>query len=449
MVAVEAFSKHLEAVPIPNKEPASVAFAFLQNVLARFAAPGQVVTDNGVEFTEGAFAQLLLDCLIDHCATSVAHPRANGQAEKAVAVVKTALKKMCLKRHSLEDWDTDVAWLALGYRCSPHSSTGFTPYELMYARQAIVPPAVRSGMQQPIDYDSPEKAATDLLVRKAYVQKKCPEALQNLSIAQHRDQRRYAVTRSAGYQPRVYRFQEGDFVYLQQLQRHSTLQPKARPSILRVQQVKPSGVLVLQGKCGRTAEVHKDHCAPCHLSNLDGQLDPLLANDIDAVVCSSCQREEPESCLLLCDICNAGWHTFCLQPPLAAVPDGHWLCPQCLEEGYTAADAVAREQQREQQQQKASLPQLFPDAAMRRRDQAAEALNGRLVVKKFVNPSTGRPKSYWGRVHYMGTDQRPYYFRVMYEDGESHAATRAGLRSCLMPPSTQLPEGISIPNLPA
>ena len=58
-MAVEAFSKWLEAVPIPNKEPDTVAYAFLHNILARFAAPGQVVSDNGVEFTEGEFAQLL------------------------------------------------------------------------------------------------------------------------------------------------------------------------------------------------------------------------------------------------------------------------------------------------------------------------------------------------------------------------------------------------------
>jgi hypothetical protein len=69
MVAVEAFSKWLEAIPIINKEPDTVAYALLHNVLARFAAPGQVVSDNGAEW-QGAFAQLLADCLIDHCTTS-------------------------------------------------------------------------------------------------------------------------------------------------------------------------------------------------------------------------------------------------------------------------------------------------------------------------------------------------------------------------------------------
>jgi len=78
MVAVEAFSKWLEAVPIADNTSATVAHAFLHAVLARYAAPGQVVTDNGHEFVTGPFPELLEQCLIDHCTTSPSHPQANG-----------------------------------------------------------------------------------------------------------------------------------------------------------------------------------------------------------------------------------------------------------------------------------------------------------------------------------------------------------------------------------
>jgi hypothetical protein len=448
LVAVEAFSKWLEVVPLVNKEPDTVAYAFLHNVLARYAAPGQVVSDNGAEW-QGAFEQLLADCLIDHCTTSPAHPQANGQAEKAVDIVKQALRKMCLQRHKLDDWDSDVAWLSLGYRCSPHSSTGFAPYELLFARKPVAPPAVRSSMQQPLAVDDPAAAAVDLLQRKQLVQRLCPEALENLTIAQQRDQRRYAFVRSKGYQPRVYRFQPGDYVYVKQQQRHSTLQPQARPSILRVRQVLPSGVLELQGKCGRTAEIHTDHCAPCHLPHLDGEIDPVLITDVDHIVCEVCDREEPESHLLLCDICNLGYHTFCLQPPLSAVPSDSWLCPACVEDGYTAAEVAAREQQRQQRQQQAEQPVLFPNASMRRRDEVAAALHGRLVLKSAYDPATGKPAPYWGRVHYLGPLARPYYFLVVYQDGGTQQVTKRCLTKWLMPQGTMLPQGVAIPAAPA
>jgi transposase InsO family protein len=162
MVAIEAFSKYLVAVPLPDKTPETVALAFLQHVLSRFAAPGQVVSDNGSEFTQGAFKQLLLDCLIDHNLTSVCHPRANGQAEKAVHIVKRALSTMAIQKHAADDWDRDVAFLMLGYNCSTHSSTGYSPYQLMHVRQPIAPPAIRSSMAQPIDYEDESAAAEDL-----------------------------------------------------------------------------------------------------------------------------------------------------------------------------------------------------------------------------------------------------------------------------------------------
>ena len=445
MVAVEAFSKHLEAVPIGNKEPATVAYAFLTHVLSKFAAPGQVVTDNGAEF-QGEFAQLLSDCLIDHGHTSVAHPRANGQAERAVQTVKTALRALCQQHERLTDWDTDVAWLALGYRCSKHRSSGFSPYELLYARQPVVPPAISSSMSAALDHDDTQQAAADLLQRQQLVQRLMPEALGNLSIAQHRDQQRYAVVRSGSYQPRLYRFQPGDFVYLEQQQQHNALQPKARPNILRVKQVTPAGVLLLQGKCGGLTEARQEHCAPCHLPGLDGAVDPVLAVD-SSTVCEVCAQERPIRLLLLCDICNKGWHSRCLQPPLSVVPAGSWICPPCVQAGSTAADVDSRQQQRQEAQQRASLPNLFPDAGSKRRDEKAAALHGRLILKSFRQPSSQQQRKFWGRLHFRGPLHRPHYLLAAYEDGDSETFTAAAVKAFLQPPDTQLPPGVSIPML--
>jgi hypothetical protein len=44
--------------------------------------------------------------------------------------------------------------------------------------------------------------------------------------------------------------------------------------------------------------------------------------------------------MLLCDDCDAGWHTFCLDPPLAAVPDEDWYCPSCVQRGLVRGTVV-------------------------------------------------------------------------------------------------------------
>ena len=136
---------------------------------------------------------------------------------------------------------------------------GFSPYELLYARPPVMPPAAAAQCEKELLYDDPAAAAADLVQRRQILQQRVPAALGNLAIAQQRDQLRYAVVRSGSYQPRIFSFQPGDYVYVkqQQQQQHNTLQPKARGEILRVVQVKPSGVIRVEGKCGQQAEVRQ------------------------------------------------------------------------------------------------------------------------------------------------------------------------------------------------
>ena len=48
-----------------------------------------------------------------------------------------------------------------------------------------------------------------------------------------------------------------------------------------------------------------------------------------SIRCQHCCKLQPEGSMLVCSCCDAGWHMGCLQPALAAVPEGDWRCPQC------------------------------------------------------------------------------------------------------------------------
>ncbi|PIK48559.1 putative remodeling and spacing factor 1 isoform X1 [Apostichopus japonicus] len=45
--------------------------------------------------------------------------------------------------------------------------------------------------------------------------------------------------------------------------------------------------------------------------------------------CIKCGNYNHPHQILLCDSCDAGYHTACLRPPLMYVPDGEWFCPAC------------------------------------------------------------------------------------------------------------------------
>ncbi|XP_064456431.1 remodeling and spacing factor 1-like isoform X2 [Ornithodoros turicata] len=49
----------------------------------------------------------------------------------------------------------------------------------------------------------------------------------------------------------------------------------------------------------------------------------------DEKPCSKCGKGDHPEWILLCDSCDAGYHTSCLKPALMIIPDGDWYCPPC------------------------------------------------------------------------------------------------------------------------
>jgi len=45
--------------------------------------------------------------------------------------------------------------------------------------------------------------------------------------------------------------------------------------------------------------------------------------------CNICGVKKHDDITLMCEECDYYFHTYCLDPPLAAVPKGHWYCPDC------------------------------------------------------------------------------------------------------------------------
>ncbi|GAB2276541.1 hypothetical protein Dimus_011260 [Dionaea muscipula] len=59
----------------------------------------------------------------------------------------------------------------------------------------------------------------------------------------------------------------------------------------------------------------------------------------DEGVCKVCGIDKDDDAVLLCDTCDAEYHTYCLNPPLTRIPEGNWYCPLCVS---GASEAVLR-----------------------------------------------------------------------------------------------------------
>jgi hypothetical protein len=275
---------------------------------------------------------------------------------------------------------------------------------MMYGCEPCVPPAIKDRYRPGLAlvFDTPqhqEQAAGYLLARAQLLQQNCSIAMTNLRSAQHRDTLRYRQVRSGLYRPPLVKFSVGEFVYVKRVKLSNTLMSDARPGIFRILEVRDSGVLVLQGKCGSTMEEHQQNCAPCMLMNIDHRLDHSLRRPGADECCVVCDSDVDEAVMLMCDGCGKGYHTYCLQPPLAGIPDAVvWLCPKCESDGVEVEPILRLREAAELA--RPSEAAIFPNAAQRAADAVASRLHGQVVwaggeerVLQFV-AREDRPKQY-------------------------------------------------------
>jgi hypothetical protein len=145
MVMIEHFSKWVELVALPNKSSHSTNQIFLQQVLSRFGACAECLTDQGSEF-RGEFQDLFNHVLIDHRWTSKDHPQADGLVKRMVQTCKKGLRKICFTKNK-EDWDLTLPYIAMGYKMSKHMSLfHFSPYFLLFRRHPIPPSSIVAQM---------------------------------------------------------------------------------------------------------------------------------------------------------------------------------------------------------------------------------------------------------------------------------------------------------------
>jgi hypothetical protein len=58
--------------------------------------------------------------------------------------------------------------------------------------------------------------------------------------------------------------------------------------------------------------------------------------------CEVCESAENPEQLMLCDMCDEIYHTYCLRPVLKRVPTGEWICPRCDTTGQSESGEKAK-----------------------------------------------------------------------------------------------------------
>jgi hypothetical protein len=177
LVITEYLSKYPFAVPIKSKLAAEIA-EHLFNFISLFGPPELMLSDRGKEFINQLVDELLNQIGIEHVVTSSYHPRTDGLTEKYNQTLLRALRK-----HADDNPTTWPKWLPyclMAYRDTIHSSTGYTPYELMFGRK----------MNKFINYNIADKTISESAISirlteiKQMFEETIPKAIENIQDSQ-------------------------------------------------------------------------------------------------------------------------------------------------------------------------------------------------------------------------------------------------------------------------
>ena len=137
LVASDYFSRWVEAYGIPNQEAVTVATKLVDELFCRFSIPEQIHSDQGRQFESNLVQEICKLLHVNKTRTTPYHPQSDGLVER---FNRTLISMLATTVHELSvEWDKCLKKVCMAYNTSVHPSTGFTPFFLMFGRQAKLP----------------------------------------------------------------------------------------------------------------------------------------------------------------------------------------------------------------------------------------------------------------------------------------------------------------------
>ncbi|XP_049410709.1 uncharacterized protein LOC125873928 [Solanum stenotomum] len=139
LVAIDYFTKWVEAASYKAMTKKVVADFGRNNLICHFGVPKSIITDNGANLNSHLMKEISEQFKITHRNSTAYHPQMNGVAEVANKNIKRILRKMI---DNYKCWHENLPYALLGYRTTIRTSTGATPYLLVYGTEAVIPAEV-------------------------------------------------------------------------------------------------------------------------------------------------------------------------------------------------------------------------------------------------------------------------------------------------------------------
>lgn len=145
-------TKYVEAYPIPTKESTVVARSLLTNFILRYGVPRVIGTDRGTEFMSSTMTEVCKLLEIEKINSTAYHHESIGALENTHKALRNFLRIQC--EENSYTWSHWLPFWCFSYNTTVHTSTNYTPYELVFGKPCNIPSRLKDDLEPLYNFDN-------------------------------------------------------------------------------------------------------------------------------------------------------------------------------------------------------------------------------------------------------------------------------------------------------
>lgn len=262
-VAICDLTKYSIAAPTMGHSAPITADCFVREIILKYGFPSMITSDRGAEFLSELFTELNKRLNIKQISTTPYHPSSNI-VERQNRNLNQYLRAYVKEKPQY--WATLLPYATFAYNITVHSSTGFSPFHLLYGREVTLPDAI-TKRRHIYNYDN----YVDILTRELH--DAWTLAQENLLAVKIKNKQNHDIK---VHNPEL---KIGDFVYISnEVKKHKWDDPNLGP--FPITDI-PSDQYIIIDKNGTPKKIHRNRTKKSAVHNR--QIPPIINQLINVI----------------------------------------------------------------------------------------------------------------------------------------------------------------------
>lgn len=137
LVITDHYTRYAQAFPTKDQKASTVAKVLMEKYFVHYGLPKRMHSDQGRNFESRLIHEVLSTLGIEKSRTTPYHPQGDPQPERFNRTLLNMLGTLEPSRK--RKWSQHIVHLVHAYNCTSNEATGFSPYYLMFGREARLP----------------------------------------------------------------------------------------------------------------------------------------------------------------------------------------------------------------------------------------------------------------------------------------------------------------------